>query len=78
MGVNDHTTDRWKLEQRTKILRQETVTHVFARKRHAEWLRATLLSLGISWRTFEIGEARIITTDGTVCPCCRQRLESHE
>lgn len=73
MMTNAHTTDRWKQEQHTKALRQEPIVQVFARRRHADWLRTLLKSLNIRYRDFTIGrDVRVITTDLSICPCCKR------
>lgn len=77
--TNAHTTDRWKDEQRTKALRQEPIVQVFARRRHADWLRGVLKTLGVRYRDWTIGkDVRVVTTDLTTCPCCKQAIALKE
>ena len=70
-----HTTDRWKLQQREKAMREEEITFNFHRKRHSEWLRSMLKSIGVPYRIWKIRDSRIVTTDIHHCPCCQRLLQ---
>lgn len=75
MPVNDCQSDAWKLRMHDRAVRQEEITHIFWRKRDAKWLREMLSKKGVPFRQFYIGQACVLTTVLTACPCCHTSLE---